>query len=122
MVPLGEATERDRRHESLVPRRRLELDRHLEPHAHRASREASRREARRPDIVLCGLIEPRIATHEHAHRAVFDPSGRVDHRFDDDAPADSGEDRKSTRLNSSHGYISYAVFCLKKKKEVTQTM
>src|SRR2546429_2629408 len=28
----------------------------------------------------------------------------------------SGGDRKSTRLNSSHGYISYAVFCLKKKK------
>src|SRR3989449_2960287 len=27
-------------------------------------------------------------------------------------------DRKSTRLNSSHGYISYAVFCLKKKKNV----
>src|SRR2546422_5065683 len=27
-------------------------------------------------------------------------------------------DRKSTRLNSSHGYISYAVFCLKKKKRV----
>src|SRR2546429_7025524 len=26
------------------------------------------------------------------------------------------QDRKSTRLNSSHGYISYAVFCLKKKK------
>src|SRR2546422_2806147 len=31
-----------------------------------------------------------------------------------DPPA--GRDRKSTRLNSSHGYISYAVFCLKKKK------
>src|SRR2546429_5875206 len=29
------------------------------------------------------------------------------------------EDRKSTRLNSSHGYISYAVFCLKKKKKHT---
>src|SRR2546429_4238155 len=29
-----------------------------------------------------------------------------------------GTDRKSTRLNSSHGYISYAVFCLKKKKRV----
>src|SRR2546422_2003868 len=28
-------------------------------------------------------------------------------------------DRKSTRLNSSHGYISYAVFCLKKKKSAT---
>src|SRR2546422_3074578 len=36
------------------------------------------------------------------------------------APVLEGEcpgDRKSTRLNSSHGYISYAVFCLKKKKE-----
>src|SRR2546422_8054414 len=32
------------------------------------------------------------------------------------AGADRG-DRKSTRLNSSHGYISYAVFCLKKKKK-----
>src|SRR5687768_18103938 len=31
------------------------------------------------------------------------------------------QDRKSTRLNSSHGYISYAVFCLKKKKiSITQ--
>src|SRR2546422_6353928 len=30
------------------------------------------------------------------------------------------EDRKSTRLNSSHGYISYAVFCLKKKKSKPQ--
>src|SRR3712207_8558459 len=29
---------------------------------------------------------------------------------------DRGEDRKSTRLNSSHANISYAVFCLKKKK------
>src|SRR2546429_7299817 len=29
-------------------------------------------------------------------------------------------DRKSTRLNSSHGYISYAVFCLKKKKTTKQ--
>src|SRR2546422_7785227 len=29
----------------------------------------------------------------------------------------SSSDRKSTRLNSSHGYISYAVFCLKKKKK-----
>src|SRR2546429_6862182 len=31
------------------------------------------------------------------------------------------EDRKSTRLNSSHGYISYAVFCLKKKKKTYNT-
>src|SRR2546422_7197974 len=33
--------------------------------------------------------------------------------------ATSQPDRKSTRLNSSHGYISYAVFCLKKKKKKT---
>src|SRR2546422_5882696 len=32
-------------------------------------------------------------------------------------PRAAGQDRKSTRLNSSHGYISYAVFCLKKKKK-----
>src|SRR2546422_3578192 len=31
-------------------------------------------------------------------------------------PPPRGRDRKSTRLNSSHGYNSYAVFCLKKKK------
>src|SRR2546422_1715690 len=46
--------------------------------------------------------------------------------FCDDAPVEqhhrprvalAPEDRKSTRLNSSHGYISYAVFCLKKKKK-----
>src|SRR2546422_3998454 len=40
-------------------------------------------------------------------RAQADPDQR--------RPREDG-DRKSTRLNSSHGYISYAVFCLKKKK------
>src|SRR5207244_5899175 len=35
-------------------------------------------------------------------------------------PGDTVEDRKSTRLNSSHQIISYAVFCLKKKKEQTK--
>src|SRR5687768_13921323 len=34
-------------------------------------------------------------------------------------PWHGGEDRKSTRLNSSHGYISYAVFCLKKKRNIS---
>src|SRR2546422_7529876 len=33
----------------------------------------------------------------------------------------AARDRKSTRLNSSHGYISYAVFCLKKKKKQTNS-
>src|SRR2546421_8498254 len=35
------------------------------------------------------------------------------------AVADVHGDRKSTRLNSSHDQISYAVFCLKKKKKIT---
>src|SRR2546422_5382723 len=36
-------------------------------------------------------------------------------------PRLQARDRKSTRLNSSHGYISYAVFCLKKKKTTNQS-
>src|SRR2546422_5757645 len=35
--------------------------------------------------------------------------------FTTNGASGAGQDRKSTRLNSSHGYISYAVFCLKKK-------
>src|SRR3989449_7213477 len=52
------------------------------------------------------------------------PRGRLRARLDRvGAPVEIGveerdrRDRKSTRLNSSHGYISYAVFCLKKKKK-----
>src|SRR2546422_4725993 len=44
-------------------------------------------------------------------RSVAGPSARAGPRWP------SFRDRKSTRLNSSHGYISYAVFCLKKKKK-----
>src|SRR2546422_1224891 len=45
----------------------------------------------------------------------------VSHRGGVDGPR--LRDRKSTRLNSSHGYISYAVFCLKKKKKnIRETM
>src|SRR5687768_17628484 len=51
------------------------------------------------------------------------PLAEADPRVDeqpirrDSARLSCAEDRKSTRLNSSHGYISYAVFCLKKKKQ-----
>src|SRR3989442_2786912 len=38
------------------------------------------------------------------------------------APASGGADRKSTRLNSSHVRISYAVFCLKKKKDLSSCL
>src|SRR2546429_4597894 len=42
---------------------------------------------------------------------LFVGGAELDHEIEDLIE----EDRKSTRLNSSHGYISYAVFCLKKK-------
>src|SRR5690242_21632329 len=48
-----------------------------------------------------------------AHRPRGDEAGLRDHRRRGGSP----EDRKSTRLNSSHMSISYAVFCLKKKKK-----
>src|SRR5438105_11151918 len=66
----------------------------------------------------------------HAVRAVQERGGAVD-TGDDEAegkpvisPAEANLmtsllDRKSTRLNSSHEWISYAVFCLKKKKKQT---
>src|SRR2546429_2530402 len=44
--------------------------------------------------------------------------GDLSHVF---ARSQAALDRKSTRLNSSHGYISYAVFCLKKKKQKHST-
>src|SRR2546422_10089789 len=47
---------------------------------------------------------------ENNERIVQRPAPHVGERDHFDYP-----DRKSTRLNSSHGYISYAVFCLKKK-------
>src|SRR2546430_11956513 len=46
-------------------------------------------------------IKPALRDHERSEREPFEP-----------------EDRKSTRLNSSHSQISYAVFCLKKKKKI----
>src|SRR3712207_7143072 len=57
--------------------------------------------------------------------SVFSITGKLDHNgWDDpgviyspDSRAIAIQDRKSTRLNSSHANISYAVFCLKKKKK-----
>src|SRR3989449_11133719 len=56
------------------------------------------------DRVVAHQVERRRA------RAAVDPEGEL-----------LDGDRKSTRLNSSHGYISYAVFCLKKKKKKNET-
>src|SRR5437762_10181906 len=58
-----------------------------------------------PDLQAAGAEQPQL---RHG------PGGRSDRR---DHPRLGGQDRKSTRLNSSHRCISYAVFCLKKKKK-----
>src|SRR5204863_2582254 len=60
----------------------------------------------------CGHRPPHVRDDELRHREVERPQLVV---------ADVRRDRKSTRLNSSHVEISYAVFCLKKKKRRTQT-
>src|SRR2546430_10047620 len=58
---------------------------------------------------------------EHHGRAAADQldkgsRARAGQRPSDSENRSAGEDRKSTRLNSSHSQISYAVFCLKKKR------
>src|SRR3712207_7781508 len=60
-------------------------------------------------LQLALLVRQRSITHLHAHFAsVATTVARLAARL-------AGVDRKSTRLNSSHANISYAVFCLKKK-------
>src|SRR2546430_4677532 len=55
---------------------------------------------------------------EQRRRQTAAPLAGPSERQPDD---DDGRDRKSTRLNSSHSQISYAVFCLKKKKTISDT-
>src|SRR5204862_8023586 len=59
---------------------------------------------------LRSAAAPAAASHARPRCAASPPSG----------PRATGRDRKSTRLNSSHVEISYAVFCLKKKKKKTK--
>src|SRR5688572_31687283 len=51
------------------------------------------------------------------HPDVARSLNHLGHLVRDDGRLSDAEDRKSTRLNSSHSQISYAVFCLKKKKQ-----
>src|SRR5687768_18100265 len=60
--------------------------------------------------------------HRHARDKRAKQGMNTDRLGDQSASENECEqDRKSTRLNSSHGYISYAVFCLKKKKKYRKT-
>src|SRR5687768_17888027 len=59
----------------------------------------------RGEVQAQTLLIPDVIAHEVTHGVTATSSNLLY----------QGQDRKSTRLNSSHGYISYAVFCLKKK-------
>src|SRR5438132_3491641 len=90
----------------------------------RAHGRARHRDIAKEDAVqLCGRIGSRSGATDHHHAARPDRAqaqlprrlaNRLQHGVDAEA---AGRDRKSTRLNSSHTVISYAVFCLKKKKK-----
>src|SRR3712207_8357199 len=58
---------------------------------------------------------PPVAPHVRPQHAFDDLRGPDDCEQVDDCAQPVAEDRKSTRLNSSHANLSYAVFCLKKK-------
>src|SRR2546422_3991962 len=78
----------------------------------------SRRAGITRDELRQALREHGVADVASVMLAVLEPDGAISVvQYDDIKPGDRPHrDRKSTRLNSSHGYISYAVFCLKKKK------
>src|SRR5690349_23467243 len=59
--------------------------------------------------------DPGAARHFADRRGIVHPE--LFHEEGEDVPGLVAQDRKSTRLNSSHVEISYAVFCLKKKKK-----
>src|SRR5438034_3887449 len=58
------------------------------------------------EVVDRAQRDPELGVVDHAHDNDWDGACRI-------VALQSGEDRKSTRLNSSHTVISYAVFCLK---------
>src|SRR5688572_31665920 len=75
--------------------------------------------AARAGVPGSGTVEPAAGVGRRGprlHRTAL----RDDRRLR--RPGDRARDRKSTRLNSSHSQISYAVFCLKKKKTNTKSM
>src|SRR5437879_569619 len=80
-------------------------------------------EARQPQRGIAGRAGPRAAATKAAARVRRDSGDRLLSRRGPRGGRSrvGGLDRKSTRLNSSHRCISYAVFCLKKKKKRNKT-
>src|SRR6266511_3264976 len=82
---------------------------------------AFRRVGVRFGVILCPLGDGRSLRSAYQAQLGLDPNGVATFDTDQIRPGRvlplPREDRKSTRLNSSHVKISYAVFCLKKKKK-----
>src|SRR2546422_6132740 len=85
-----------------------------------------RSELNEPLVIECDVAQPtqveammkQIQDRHGGLDILVNNSGIISDRTIKKMSLDEFErDRKSTRLNSSHGYISYAVFCLKKKKQ-----
>src|SRR5687768_17835563 len=82
-----------------------------------------------PICAVCRFAgDAQVLRRRYHHPVKFARTGRFRLKLDgrrltvtDSSDGVTIRDRKSTRLNSSHGYISYAVFCLKKKKKKTRT-
>src|SRR3712207_7179478 len=68
-----------------------------------------------PDVNTSTEADTRFKEINEAYQVLSDPQRRQAY----DMFGHAATDRKSTRLNSSHANISYAVFCLKKKKNTT---
>src|SRR2546422_7096760 len=70
-----------------------------------------------PEVIVRARLTKSLGSRSNNRHKGVQPAPEADHvtGFEHHRNLGTG-DRKSTRLNSSHGYISYAVFCLKKKK------
>src|SRR2546429_1428992 len=75
-------------------------------------------------VADAGEVDAGVPAEEYidVRRYMLELGGGQDNRFLVASLVGMTRDRKSTRLNSSHGYISYAVFCLKKKKTKNTTL
>src|SRR2546429_4139289 len=83
----------------------------------RSHRNEEQRPAQRQNAPALRRQVEHLIEHDGDERAAEQqPAGQ--HRSEQAVDDGGLLDRKSTRLNSSHGYISYAVFCLKKKKNL----
>src|SRR5207248_11521943 len=71
---------------------------------------------------LCSSVWLEVGNASDCETDSIDNISSIEPVSQSDAPPTSNQDRKSTRLNSSHRTISYAVFCLKKKKKQINTL